>query len=417
MTKKSETPIRLFFSAGEPSGDLHAAELIQQLKELDPTVEIVGYGGPQMQNAGCSLLKDLTQLAIMWLGRALWNIRKFLRLLKDADNYFSQNKVDAVILVDYPGFNWLIAKRAKKHGIPVFYFMPPQIWSWATWRIKKMRRLVDYVLCCLPFEYDWFKKQGCQVEYIGHPFFEEVRKRKLDEEQLRQLRLELVQDSDRKILTLLPGSRNQEVTGNFKDFLSIVQQVLKNYPHVQPVVAAFKESQKEWMQEQLTARGCSIPIYVGKTPELIHLADCCLGVSGSVSLELLANQRPAVIYYRISPFAYRLQQFFRRSRYITLVNLLWIDQNDSQDLFYTEFLAPYEPSVYDKARMVFPEFLTNRDQSGEVAAILTSWLKDESLLEQKKSQLVSVLEKVDNGESPVRHAGEFILKICQKKNG
>ncbi len=414
MSEQTEGTRRIFFSAGEPSGDLHAAELIEMLKKLSPEIEISGYGGPKMQEAGCDLLHDLTQLAIMWFGRALLNARKFFKLIADAEVLFAQGKVDAVVLVDFPGFNWMIAKKAKKHGIPVFYFMPPQIWSWASWRVRKMRRLVDYVLCCLPFEKRWFEQNGCNVEYIGHPFFEEVKNRELDQAFLDELRTAI--GPENRILTLLPGSRNQEVGGNFDDFISAAQRVCKKCPDVRPIVAAFKDSQKETIEKRLAERGESYPVYVGKTPELIRAAHCCLAVSGSVSLELLANNRPSVIYYKIASYAYFVQRFFRRSRYITLVNLTEMDRGpDAEKLFYKEYPAPVEPSAWDKERMLFPEFLTYYDRSAEVADILVEWFGNDAIIEQKKERLASLLQSLDKGESPVRSAAEFLLtKVSEK---
>ncbi|MCL2305842.1 MAG: lipid-A-disaccharide synthase [Planctomycetaceae bacterium] len=399
-----------FFSAGEPSGDLHAAELIAKLREKSPDAKIVGYGGPKMQEVGCELFRDLTQLAIMWFGRAIKNFLTFKKIVDDADAYFASHQVDAVILVDYPGMNWWIARRAKKHGIPVFYFMPPQIWSWATWRIKKMKRYVDYVLCCLPFEKRWFEGHGCNVEYIGHPFFEEVRNRTPDTTFLDQLRTPI--PSGERLLAILPGSRNQEVHGNFDDMLSAAEMVRKEYPGTRLVVAAFKDSQKDWIEERLRERKIAtdtISVYVGKTPEIIQAADCCIAVSGSVSLELLANGCPAVIYYRIGRFGHLVQQFFRRSRYITLVNLLAADREDPASVFYTEYPIPAEPSAADKERMLFPEFLANRDRSGDVAKIVLDWFRDATTLPKRREALASLLHHVDQGESTVDHAADYLL--------
>ena len=155
-------PLTIFFSVGEPSGDLHGANLIRQLQARRPGLQAVGYGGPKMAAAGCQLHADLTALAVMWFARVLVNLHKFWDLASRADRYFRHHRPDAVVLIDYPGFNWWIARRAKAHGIPVFYYTPPQIWAWARWRVKKMRRLVDHVLCSLPFEEAWLRRHGCQ---------------------------------------------------------------------------------------------------------------------------------------------------------------------------------------------------------------------------------------------------------------
>ena len=174
-------PLCVFFSAGEPSGDIHGANLIRQLKAQQGEIECVGYGGPEMDKAGCRLHADLTALAVMWILRVLTNLHKFWGLVSRADRYFRHHRPDAVVLVDYPGFNWWIAAAQRSTEFPSSYYTPPQIWAWAQWRIKKMRRLVDHVLAALPFEAEWFREKGCNATFIGHPFFDEVEQEPLDE--------------------------------------------------------------------------------------------------------------------------------------------------------------------------------------------------------------------------------------------
>ncbi|HEV8059675.1 MAG TPA: lipid-A-disaccharide synthetase, partial [Gemmataceae bacterium] len=137
--------MRIFVSAGEPSGDLHGSNLVRALRLLDGNVECVGFGGDRMTDAGCKLLYPLCHLALTGFLPVLTQIRTFLRLHRQADNYFQDTRPDAVVLIDYPGFHWWLARKAHQHGIPVFYFVPPQLWAWAGWRVKKMRRSVDHV--------------------------------------------------------------------------------------------------------------------------------------------------------------------------------------------------------------------------------------------------------------------------------
>lgn len=406
---------RIFFSAGEPSGDLHAAELISEIKKQHPDWECVGLGGPEMAKAGCVLQTDLTQLAIMWLGRALLNLRTFYRIAAEAEDFFKNNKVDAVVLVDYPGFNWHIAKRAKRNGIPVFYFMPPQIWSWGQWRAAKMRKLTDHVLCSLPFEKIWFESKGCNVHWIGHPFFEEVKKRKLDNEFLNSLAPTAEKGP---ILTLLPGSRTQEVHVNFADFLKIVKRVRKAVPNVQPVVAAFKESQALWIRNYLKSQNEDFSVIVNKTPELIHASKCCLAVSGSVSLELLANAKPSVIYYRVGYIPFFIQRFFRRTRFITLVNMLNVYRKSGENLesfFYPEScrIIPAIPCEEDRNKMLFPEFLTWRDESEAASQPLIQCLKEPDFLAEREKELKALLSAEYQGESPIASAAAVLAAQIQ----
>lgn len=407
--------MKLFFSAGDPSGDIHAAALIERIRQHAPETKFVGFGGPNMQNAGCQLLTDLTKMAIMWFLQAITHYFKFRRLLKEAKKYFQNERPDAVIVVDYPGFNWHVARAAKEQGIPVYYFMPPQIWSWAQWRIKKMKKYVDGILCPLPFEQRWFEQHGCSSVYIGHPFFEEIRNKKSDAAFIESF---YVQYGDGPILTLLPGSRNQEVKANLDDMLLATEYVRSVRPEIRPVFAAFNMIHAEYIQERLMELEIpSIPIFVGKTAELIRAADCCLAVSGSVSLELLACNKPTVIYYRVGSIPLLIQRFFRRTRYITLVNLLSVDRQRNEStgatpVFYedTVEVIPAEPSLADRDRMLFPEFLTSKDRSRDAAAYLIHWLSDPTRLASQKRRLETLLYNVDRIESPLDRAAIALLE-------
>src|SRR3990172_9201535 len=206
----------------------------------------MGYGGKKMAEAGCRLHADLTALAVMWLARALLNLHKFWDLASRADRYFRHHRPDAVVLIDYPGFNWWIARRAKAHGIPVFYYGTPQIWAWAPWRIKKMRRLVDHVLCKLPFEEPWYRERGCHATFVGHPYFDQLRGETLDAEFIEHERA-----VDGPLVAVLPGSRTQEVKSNFGFFLKAAHLVRERVPNVRFAVASFKASQAELVRQQL----------------------------------------------------------------------------------------------------------------------------------------------------------------------
>jgi lipid-A-disaccharide synthase len=378
--------MKIFFSAGEPSGDLHGANLIRELARRCPDFEAVGYGGPEMAAAGCRLHADLTALAVMWLLRALLNIHKFLALAGRADRYFRHHRPDAVVLVDFPGFNWWIARRAKAHGIPVFYYAPPQIWAWASWRIKKMRRFVDHVLCALPFEARWFAEQGCRATFVGHPYFDEVRRQKLD-----QAFLEKHGDPRRPLVALLPGSRTQEVSHNLKHFIAAARQIRQQVPEARFAVASFKPHQGEMARRAVEASGLPIEVFVRRTPELIHLADCCLAVSGSVSLELLYHTKPTAILYWISPFAYAVQKRFRRVKYITLVNLLAADELFPKDT------TPYDPASPEAEQALFPEYLTCEDKSAALARHVVAWLTDRPLRNRLVERLAALKAEVAHG--------------------
>jgi len=412
----SSKPLTIFFSAGEPSGDLHGANLIRQLRNRCAGLRAVGYGGPEMAKAGCCLHADLTALAVMWFARVLLNLHKFWGLASRADRYFRHHRPDAVVLVDYPGFNWWIARRAKAHGIPVFYYAPPQIWAWARWRVRKMRRFVDHVLCGLPFEQEWFRQQGCNATFVGHPFFDEVRRHEYD-----QKFLEEHGRREGPLVAILPGSRTQEVTNNLRWFLKAAARIREQVPQARFAVAAFKPQQAELARREVAATrrwgvsadaipahravpGLPIEVFVGKTPELISLADCCMAVSGSVSLELLYHTTPTVILYWIGRTAYFVQGFFRKVKYITLVNLL------STEEVFPKDLAPFDPAQEDAEKVLFPEYLTCEDKSVRIAAHIVEWLVDRAKREDKVAELARLKAKVAAGGAS-RRAAEYILNI------
>ncbi|MDA1201853.1 MAG: lipid-A-disaccharide synthase, partial [Planctomycetota bacterium] len=224
--------MRIFLSAGEPSGDHHAAALVRAVRRRRPDVECLGLGGPQLEAAGCRLVADLTSLAVMWFVRVVFSIHRFVDLARRAERSFLDEKPDVCVLVDFPGFHWWLAWRAKRHGIPVVFYCPPQIWAWASWRIRKMRRLVDHVLSALPFEHDWFTRQGMASTLVGHPFFDELDARP-DAARSRQPPADGVAGP---LVLLLPGSRGQEIDGNLGSILRAAAAVRREGPAARLVV-------------------------------------------------------------------------------------------------------------------------------------------------------------------------------------
>jgi lipid-A-disaccharide synthase len=394
--------MKIFFSVGEPSGDLHGANLIRELRRRSPDCEFVGYGGPRMAAAGCTLHADLTKLAVMWFARVLVNIHKFWDLASRADRYFRHHRPDAVVLIDYPGFNWWIARRAKAHCIPVFYYGAPQLWAWAGWRIRKMRRYVDHVLCKLPFEEAWYRERGCHATYIGHPYFDQLRAEQLDDDFVKRQRV-----SGRPLVAILPGSRTQEVQNNFGWLIKAARIVHERLPDVRFAVAAFKPSQADMIRRQAACADLSIEVHVGRTAEIIHACDCAMAVSGSVSLELLYHTKPSVILYHVSRVAFFVQRFFRKVRYITLVNLLTTDE------LFPKRVAVYDPDDPVDAGVLMPEYLTCKDRSQHVARHIVEWLSDPANRAARIGQLAALKERVGYGGAS-RRAADYVIAELEK---
>jgi lipid-A-disaccharide synthase len=261
----------------------------------------------------------LTKLAVMGIFRVIPLLFTFYKLVKNAERMFREAPPDAVVLVDFPGFNWWIAKKAKAAGIPVFYYLPPQLWAWAPWRVRRMRKFVDHILCGLPFEPAWYAQRGVKAEYVGHPFFDEAAQRSLDSSFTEQWR-----DGERPVVGILPGSRDHEVRANFPVQIQIMQSVAAKYPGVQFLVACYRDEHRKRCREMLDACGSRLPVelFVGRTPEIIDTARCCVMVSGSVSLEMLIRAKPAVVLYRVGPLTFLIFRMLVSVKSITLPNLI-----------------------------------------------------------------------------------------------
>jgi lipid-A-disaccharide synthase len=376
--------MRIFLSAGEPSGDLHGSNLAAALRRLHPAVECVGFGGERMEAAGCRLIYPLCRLAVMGFARVFANAAAFVRLLRLADAFFRERRPDAVVLIDFPGFHWWLARRAKAHGIPVFYFVPPQLWGWGGWRVGKMRRYVDHVLCTLPFEEPWYRARGVTAHYLGHPYFDE-----LPQQQLNAAFVEGEHERPGTVIGLLPGSRNQELDQNLTTLLGAARRVHAARPETRFLVACYKAEHKSHVEGRLHGLGLPAEVHAGRTPEIIHLATATVAVSGSVGLELLYRGKPSVVVYRAHPLSYWLAQRLRQCRYISLVNLL-------------------------ADRELFPEFLTYRDEAEAVAGRVLHWLNDEAAYRATCAELAELKAHVAEPGACRRAAG-YVLNVLARR--
>jgi lipid-A-disaccharide synthase len=358
--------MNVFLSAGEPSGDLHGSNLIHALRARHPELRAVGFGGPRMQAAGARLLYPLTELAVMGLRRVLRHLRTFFQLADEAERYFRQQRPDALILIDYPGFNFPLAQRAHAAGIPVYYFVPPQLWAWRRGRVRQLRKWCSGVLSALPFEDDWFRSHKVPTHYVGHPFFDELASQQLDTGFIAEQR-----GRGGRVVGLLPGSRNQEVAANAEMMLAAAEKIRRAQPNTRFLVAAFSERHAAAVRQLLSRRTSHLPVevHVGRTPEIMSLADAAIAVSGSVTLELMYHGTPTVVVYRMKPLSLWLARRLVKLPYFTLVNLLAGEE-------------------------VFPEIATSRDESDRIAAHVGNWLADPAERNRVSTHLLALRERI-----------------------
>lgn len=301
--------MKLFLIAGEASGDLHGSNLIKALVQQEPNVECQAWGGDLMEAAGASVLKHYRELAFMGFVEVLLNLRTILRNMAICKEQILAYKPDALVLIDYPGFNLRIAKWAKKQGIPVIYYISPQIWAWHQSRVHDIRRDVDKMLVILPFEQEFYRKHGVETIYVGHPLLDAIQTIKVEEDD--------VVAPGKKTIALLPGSRSQEV----KKILPRMLSITAHFPDYQFVVAGASNLPLRFYQPFLQGHP-NVQLVQGQTYHLLKNATAALVKSGTSTLEAALFDVPQVVCYAGNPISYRIARWVIQVKYISLVNLI-----------------------------------------------------------------------------------------------
>lgn len=355
---------RLFFSVGDPSGDVHTGELVREILRQAPETECVGLGGDTMARAGCKILYPMVNHAIVGIFEAVRHVPFFRSLLRRVGEHLDQSRPDAVVLVDFPGFNWWVAREARRRGIPVFYFLAPQIWAWATWRVRKMRRLVDCVLCAFPFEEPWYRAHGVRAVFTGHPYFDTLRQIPPPPPSLTSLK------AAGRVMAILPGSRDREVERNGPTFADVAARLKERFADIQFLAACRTEEHAARFAAMMRRRGVEAHYVVNQTPQALAVADLCLAKSGSVTLELLWYACPGVIYYQVPRTEYAIYRLADacgvvKARFISLPNIACGDA-------------------------VLPEFVSWTNRADLLAAQLSLWLEDPELLRATRARLEAV---------------------------
>lgn len=298
---------RIFIISGEASGDLHAANLIHEMNLLQNNLIFVGWGGDRMKSEGVLIKKHISELAFMGFKEVFLNLRTILRNFKLCKSQILEFKPDFLILVDYPGFNLRIAKWAKNEGIPVAYYISPQIWAWKQSRIFQIKKYVKKMYTILPFEPDFYQKFDVEVEYCGHPLLDEINRfNQLNDNKLK---------SEKPILAILPGSRKQEIERK----LPIMIEAAKHFTQFETVVACAPNLPLSYYLKYASA---DIRFIENETYKLLNSAEIAIVTSGTATLETALFRVPQVVCYKSSPLSYFIARMLVKVKFISLVNLI-----------------------------------------------------------------------------------------------
>jgi lipid-A-disaccharide synthase len=303
--------MRYYIIAGEASGDLHGSNLIKELKKLDEHADVRCWGGDLMQQAGGNLVKHYRSLAFMGFIEVAMNLRTIFKNLKFCKDDIEAYKPDAIILIDYPGFNLRIAEWAKQKNFKVIYYISPQVWAWKENRVKKIKESVDKMLVILPFEKEFYKKWNYDVEYVGHPLVEVVDEFKEENSRDKEREYKL------PVIALLPGSRKQEILIK----LPVMLAVTKFFPNYQFVVAQ-APGQEDSFYQNLYKDYPNVSSVKNKTYHLLLNAEAACVTSGTATLETALFGVPEVVCYKGSSVSYQIAKRLIKVKYISLVNLI-----------------------------------------------------------------------------------------------
>ncbi len=340
--------MKLFIISGEASGDLHGANLVKELVLQNSQLEIQGWGGELMENEGVKIKKHYKELAFMGFAEVIANIRTISKNFKLCKQQIKDFQPDAVIFIDYPGFNLRMAAFCKELNIPTLYYISPQIWAWKQNRIKKIRKFVDRMFVILPFEEKFYQQFDYKADFVGHPLIDAVesfKKVAISHEgfvEKHQLLPNL------KIIALLPGSRKQEI----KTKLPIMLSVVEKYPGYQFVIAGAPSQDESFYESFITNE--RVKFITGDTYNLLNNAHAALVTSGTATLETALFKVPQVVCYKSSAISYHIAKRIIKVKYISLVNLIEdkkvVTELIQNDLTKENLLAELTPLLEGSAR-------------------------------------------------------------------
>ena len=310
--------MRYFIIAGEASGDLHGSNLIKGIREMDKEAQIRCWGGDLMKEAGAELIRHYKEGAIMGFVEVVANLGKLAKNLQDCKNDIVKYNPDAVILIDYPGFNFRIAKFAKERGMRVFYYIAPKVWAWKEKRVHKLKKYVDRLFIIFPFEIEYFKKWGIDAIYRGNPLLDSVDNHSSSEESKEAFEQRCGIGSAEKTVALLAGSRRSEI----KYLLPRMMQVAGRYPEYRFLMACAPSMEREFYEGIIGNKCSNIKLLFGETYSILRHSDAAIISSGTASLEAALIGVPQGVCYGGNEISYQIARSVVKLKYISLANLI-----------------------------------------------------------------------------------------------
>lgn len=308
--------------AGEASGDLHGANLVKAMRRHEPDLVFYGMGGVELAAAGVDILCDARKLAVVGFVEVFAHLPDIIAAQRVLKKRMKDDRPRLLILIDFPDFNLRLARKAKKLGIPIFYYISPQVWAWRSSRVKTIGRLVDRIGVILPFEEEFYRERGVEARYVGHPLLDSV-KVEMSRDTFCE-RFEI--DPDHKIVGLLPGSRKKEISALLPTFLEAAKRMQQKYQkHVVFLISLASTITEEDLQEnglEEYRRFVDIRIIRQNRYDMMAACDAVVAASGTVTLELAILNIPMVVVYKVSPQTYYLGRLLVKIQYFSLVNLI-----------------------------------------------------------------------------------------------
>lgn len=319
MGNATLTVKKIMIMTGEASGDLHGANLAREIWKQDPAAAIYGVGSKQMREAGVRMLADASLISVVGITEVLTHLRPIYGVYAKLKKFLKEERPDLLILIDFPDFNILLGKAAQKLGIPVLYYISPQVWVWRKGRIKKIARLVNAMIVVFPFEVPLYEKEGVDVRFVGHPLTDVVKSDYSQQGAKQALGL----DPGKRIVALLPGSRRGEIANLLPDMLGAARLLMSRFQDLQFVLPVAPTLDMSYVRSYVEQSAVPVHMIEGRVYDVLRASDTAMVTSGTATLETGLMAVPMVIVYRISALTYYLlTKLVRGLKHVGLVNIV-----------------------------------------------------------------------------------------------